>query len=87
MTTPQLWDVAARSWCSITSRRTAGTSTRWRSTSGNFLLTASNDNTVKVWDLREGQLFYTLNGHEGAALCASFRHTEITSPAEARIRA
>ena len=30
--------------------------------SGNFLLTASNDNTLKVWDLREGQLFYTLNG-------------------------
>ena len=25
-----------------------------------------------MWDLREGQLFYTLNGHEGAALCADF---------------
>ena len=40
--------------------------------SGNFLLTASADNTVKVWDLREGQLFYTLNGHEGAATCCEF---------------
>ena len=27
---------------------------------------------AEVWDLREGQLFYTLNGHEGAAMCAEF---------------
>ena len=40
--------------------------------SGNFLLTCSNDNTVKVWDLREGQLFYTLNGHDGPATCCEF---------------
>ena len=40
--------------------------------SGNFLLTSSNDTTLKVWDLREGQLFYTLHGHEGATLGTSF---------------
>lgn len=40
--------------------------------SGNFLLSSSNDNTLKVWDLREGQLFYTLHGHEGATTCAAF---------------
>lgn len=26
----------------------------------------------QVWDLREGQLFYTLHGHEGATLAAAF---------------
>jgi centriolar protein POC1 len=25
-----------------------------------------------VWDLREGQLFYTLHGHEGATTAAQF---------------
>lgn len=34
--------------------------------SGNFLLSSSLDSTLKVWDVREGQLFYTLHGHEGA---------------------
>ena len=27
---------------------------------------------TQVWDLREGQLFYTLHGHEGAILAAAF---------------
>lgn len=26
----------------------------------------------QVWDLREGQLFYTLHGHEGATLAGAF---------------
>lgn len=30
------------------------------------------DATLKIWDLREGQLFYTLHGHEGATLAARF---------------
>lgn len=30
------------------------------------------DSTLKIWDLREGQLFYTLHGHEGATLAANF---------------
>lgn len=34
--------------------------------SGNFLVSSSLDSTLKVWDVREGQLFYTLHGHEGA---------------------
>lgn len=25
-----------------------------------------------MWDLREGQLFYTLHGHEGATTAAAF---------------
>jgi WD40 repeat protein len=37
-----------------------------------FLISTSLDTTIKVWDLREGQLFYTLHGHEGATMAAAF---------------
>lgn len=40
--------------------------------SGSFLLSTSNDHTLKVCDLREGQLMYTLHGHEGATSSACF---------------
>jgi centriolar protein POC1 len=31
---------------------------------GNFLLTASSDATLKIFDLLEGRLIYTLHGHQ-----------------------
>jgi centriolar protein POC1 len=31
---------------------------------GNFLLSASSDATLKVFDLLEGRLIYTLHGHQ-----------------------
>jgi centriolar protein POC1 len=31
---------------------------------GNYLLTASSDATLKVFDLLEGRLLYTLHGHQ-----------------------
>ena len=31
---------------------------------GNYLVTASNDSTLKILDLLEGRLFYTLHGHQ-----------------------
>jgi WD40 repeat protein len=40
--------------------------------SGHFLLTTSLDASLKLWDLREGCLLYTLQGHEGATLGAAF---------------
>ena len=40
--------------------------------SGNFLLTASSDSTLKIMDLIEGRLFYTLHGHKGPATAAAF---------------
>lgn len=40
--------------------------------SGDFLLSTSSDKTIKIWDLREGQQLYTLHGHTGATLTASF---------------
>ena len=43
--------------------------------SGNFLLTASSDSTLKIMDLIEGRLFYTLHGHKGPATAAAFSAT------------
>jgi WD40 repeat protein len=34
---------------------------------GNFLLSCSNDSTIKVLDVLEGRLFYTVHGHQGPA--------------------
>ena len=31
---------------------------------GNFLLTSSEDGTLKIFDLLEGRIFYTLHGHQ-----------------------
>ena len=42
---------------------------------GNFLLTASSDSTLKIMDLIEGRLFYTLHGHKGPATAAAFSST------------
>ena len=39
---------------------------------GNFMLSSSLDGTLKVWDIREGRLFYTVHGHEGATLGVDF---------------
>lgn len=32
--------------------------------SGNYLVTASSDSTLKILDLLEGRLLYTLHGHQ-----------------------
>uniref|UniRef100_A0A4W6DXY8 POC1 centriolar protein homolog A n=1 Tax=Lates calcarifer TaxID=8187 RepID=A0A4W6DXY8_LATCA len=42
---------------------------------GNFLITASSDSTVKILDLVEGKLLYTLHGHQGPVTCVSFSRT------------
>jgi WD40 repeat protein len=36
------------------------------------LLSTSNDGTLKIWDLRKGQILYTLYGHEGPTTSGSF---------------
>ncbi|KAF3814585.1 hypothetical protein GH733_017743, partial [Mirounga leonina] len=40
--------------------------------SGNYLLTASSDGTLKILDLLEGRLIYTLQGHTGPVFTVSF---------------
>lgn len=39
---------------------------------GRYLVSSSVDSTVKVWDLRQGHILYTLYGHEGSANSVSF---------------
>jgi centriolar protein POC1 len=39
---------------------------------GNFLLTSSEDGTLKIFDLLEGRIFYTLHGHQGPVTAATF---------------
>jgi centriolar protein POC1 len=39
---------------------------------GRYLLSASNDSTIKIWDLRQGHILYTLYGHEGASTSVNF---------------
>jgi centriolar protein POC1 len=39
---------------------------------GNYLLTGSSDATLKVFDLIEGRLIYTLHGHQGPTMSVAF---------------
>lgn len=39
---------------------------------GRYLVSSSADSTVKVWDLRQGHILYTLYGHEGSANAVQF---------------
>lgn len=36
------------------------------------MLSSSKDSSLKIWDLREGRLVYTLQGHAGAVNAAQF---------------
>lgn len=40
--------------------------------SGKYLISTSNDNTIKIWDLRRGTILYTLYGHEGPTTASNF---------------
>jgi centriolar protein POC1 len=40
--------------------------------SGYYLLSSSKDCSLKIWDLREGRLLFTLLGHSGPVNAAKF---------------
>jgi WD40 repeat protein len=40
--------------------------------SGFYLLSTSRDSSLKLWDLREGRLIYTLQGHSGSVNTSAF---------------
>lgn len=40
--------------------------------SGRYLLSASSDSTMKIFDLRKGTLMYSLYGHEGPVQAVNF---------------
>ena len=37
---------------------------------GHYLMTASYDNKVKLWSMRDHSLIKTMEGHEGRVMCA-----------------
>jgi centriolar protein POC1 len=39
---------------------------------GRFIISTSHDSTLKVWDLSQGRVIYTLYGHEGSSNSAHF---------------
>ncbi|KAL6764567.1 centriole proteome protein [Haematococcus lacustris] len=81
--TIKLWDIRTNQLLQHYKAHTGAVTHLTFHPSGNFLLTTSLDATLKagagaqcagvqVWDLREGALFYTLHGHEGATLGGAF---------------
>ena len=36
------------------------------------MLSSSKDASLRLWDLKEGRLLYTLQGHAGAVNCSTF---------------
>jgi WD40 repeat protein len=43
--------------------------------SGNYLITASSDSTLKILDLMEGRLLYTLHGHQVRGIGPDAEHS------------
>jgi len=39
---------------------------------GHLMISCSDDGSLKIWDLREGQLVYTLRAHDGSVCSTSF---------------
>ena len=39
---------------------------------GNFIASASNDSSVKIWEVQSGQICHTLHGHNGSVNAVSF---------------
>ena len=44
------------------------------SQNGAWMLTASFDETAKLWDVESGECLKTFEGHHGAVLSAAFSH-------------
>ena len=58
---------------SIQSSKAAGVhSIEFGGDHGEWMLSSSGDGLVKLWDLHEGHLRYTLHAHKGAANAATF---------------
>ena len=61
---PQLSQSVICSKLSLLSAHTSAVNCLSFHSTGNYLITASDDSTLKILDLLEGRLFYTLHGHQ-----------------------
>lgn len=48
-------------------------------TDGKYVATASQDSTIKVWDIAQKKLLYTLNDHKGAVNAIQFAENKLVS--------
>ncbi len=46
---------------------------------GNYLVSSSMDSTMKIWDLKMGQILYTLYGHEVNSINIRDQSQQLTS--------
>ncbi|KAJ1444311.1 WD40-repeat-containing domain protein [Pelagophyceae sp. CCMP2097] len=63
---PCFWGYAARRISAV-----VGVSSLAFDSTGHYLMSASDDATIKLYDLREGALLYTLQGHSGGVGCVA----------------
>lgn len=56
--------VVAYFFCAIGSVHSAGINSFSFHPSNNYVISGSNDGTIKILDLLEGRLIYTLHGHK-----------------------
>lgn len=68
----KLWDIRMNKLLQHYKVHRAGVNCVSFHPSGNYLITASTDGTLKILDLLEGRLIYTLHGHKGPVLTVAF---------------
>jgi centriolar protein POC1 len=60
----QLWDIRSKRLIQHYDAHAASVTCISFHPDGNYLVSSSMDSTLKIWDLKMGQILYTLYGHE-----------------------
>ena len=64
------WASAARCAYTIPGHSALISHVKFQPEHGHYLMTASYDNKVKLWSMRDHSLIKTMEGHEGRVMCA-----------------